>query len=204
MLDEADLEGCVESLYQLARFADDEVAAPVRIATRLLGPGSIVRVPHLRELGHIARVSGEYVIAVRRGLARAREQHTIGHELAHWLFERDGYDGADLEDACDFVGAGLMTRRRPFTRRAREVSLDFRQLAHDFDTSETMVALRVGETLDVPVAVIAPLSVRVRGPEWGWPPPDQIRRLARAPVPGVRRAPLTDDRRRVALVGEAA
>lgn len=203
MLDEGDLEGCAESLYDLAGYDRDEVDAPTNVA-RKLGV-RVIRVPRMRLLGCLSTVDGKLAIGVRAGLDDAREEHVIGHELGHWILRREGANavGEETERACDFIGASVMMRRQVFASRARGRERDFRQLAFDFAATQTMAALRVGEVLRVPIVVVAPHAVRARGEVHGLDA-NRAREIARSGAPGLARIRLTDDRRRVALVGDEA
>lgn len=57
------------------------------------------------------------------------------------------------------------------------VGHDLRQLAEPWPASQTGAALRLLEVTDTPGVVITPRDVRVRGPEWVWPAPAELRRL---------------------------
>lgn len=196
-MDVVDLECCAEELYAMAGLDRDDVVRPSTIARKVLGPSCVIRVRMLA-MGRLSWVDGEAVIAVRKGLSEPIEEHTIGHELGHWILRRNGYAG-DYEEACaDFIGAALVAPRIPFAERARQTN-DFKQLAFDFAAPETLVALRFGEVLNVPVAVITPREVYARG-EARWPHKDKIRGYARNPIAGMRKVRLTDAYRRTALV----
>jgi hypothetical protein len=68
--------------------------------------------------------------------------------------------------------------------------------------TQTAAALRVGEADQLPLAVVAKV-VRTRGPEaFQWPGEDVLRRWATKPPPGLARARLTDDPKRVVLVAD--
>lgn len=124
----------------------------------------------------------------------------VGHELGHWLLTRHGYCGNDDEAAADYLGAALLAPRRAFLRARRALGHDLPALANAFSMTETGVALRLGEALHVPLAVVSPAHVRVRGPEaWVWPNEATVRRWARVAEPGLRKVRLTDDPRRVVL-----
>jgi hypothetical protein len=74
-------------------------------------------------------------------------------------------------------------------------------MASALRVSGTLAALRVGEAVGAPVAVIAPGRIHVRGPEeFVWPSEAELRRLARAGADGLVRVRLADDPRRVVLV----
>lgn len=123
----------------------------------------------------------------------------VGRTLGHWLLRRHGYDGAD-EAAADYLGAALIAPRAAFVRAHRVHGDGLDKLADAFGTTETGAALRLGEVLRRPLAVVAPKTVRVRGPEeWTWPDEATLRRWARNPRPGLRKAKLGDDPRRVVL-----
>lgn len=201
-LDTADLEGDIEGIYDEARCGRDEVLPPSKLATRIFGRGCIVEVSNMIGAGELARSGSRWFIGVRRGLPRSRIEWIIGHEMGHWRRRVEGrVADEDEEAACDYIGAGLILRRRAFIRAAVGREHAFAELAKQFRTTETMVALRVGETLSVPVAVVTPHLVRARGVDQSA---DQLRALARSGGPGVTRVRLTDDRRRVALVGDSS
>ena len=199
-LSTADLEGCVESLYRLAECEEDEVLTPSSLAEQLFGARCVQRVPRMIEAGALARAGDRRFIGVRASLRGPAAEHVIGHELGHYALNLERYTGDDTERCCDYIGAAIMTRRRPFARSAAGRERDFAALASDWETTETMVALRVGEVMGLPVAVVTPQQVRARGGE--WPDERRLRELARTGGPGLARVRLTDDRRRVALIGE--
>lgn len=148
--------------------------------------------------GGLAQHSGRWFIGVRRSLPDAYREHTIGHELAHWWARTNRV--VDSEEQADYVGAALLMPRGALFERIRAIGYDFAELASSFAATETAVALRLGELEREPLAVVAPSSVRVRGPEeWVWPDGDTVRRWARNGCPGYSKERLRDDRRRVVL-----
>lgn len=93
---------------------------------------------------------------------------------------------ADCEEAADYIGAAIQAPRQAFRARLRAVGQDMTQLALPFAITETSAALRLGEVEGLPLAVVAPKSVRVRGPaEWVWPDAETLRTWTRKPVPGL-------------------
>ena len=98
------------------------------------------------------------------------------------------------------LAAALLAPRPAFLRARRDLGEDLRAVAERFTMTQTGVALRRGEVLGTPLAVIAPARVRVRGPEaWVWPPESTLRAWARRPLAGLKKTRLTDDPRRVVL-----
>lgn len=205
MVDWGDLEALAEAVYRLAEWGNDDRATPHQLALRLFGPGSVRSVANLTEHAFIGRLGDRVLIAVRKSLSKPYAQHAIGHELGHYIVDREGvtFETSDqLETACDYIGAAIQMRRGPFRARVRSVGLDPRQLAIDFGTTETGAALRVGETEHVPLAVVSPATVRARGP-WVWPDESVVRKWAHDPAPGLRKVTL-GERGRVALVANDA
>lgn len=178
------------------RAQSDEIGAPSRVA-RALGI-DVAYVTGMIDRGGLARHGERWFIGIRRSLPEAYREHTIGHELAHWWARTNGV--VDSEEQADYVGAALLMPRAAFTERAQATGCDLSALAAAFATTETAAALRLGELWREPLAVVAPSSVRVRGPEeWSWPDTDTVRRWARNGRPGLSKTRLQDDRRRVVL-----
>lgn len=177
----------MEELYRRAGAGAGDVWAPSRLA-RALGL-RVIATPGLRPLAELAHVHDAPVVAVRRRAPPAMGEWAIGHELGHWA-------GVADERACDYVGAAILLRRRPFLRALAE-GLEWHELAERFRTTCTSVALRAGEVDGRGIAVVA-AQVRARG-ETEWPDADTLRRWARTGHPGLRRAKLRDDPRRVVL-----
>jgi hypothetical protein len=201
-MDVGDLEGSAEAIRQLAGVQDDLVSTP-KIARRWLGPGSVELVPRyrMRTPARLARVGDEWRIFVREGLSPQEANFAVGHELGeHWL-KREGYDGEDLEQAANYIGAALVAPRPTFVTAVRELGEDWTALSQRFVSTESLVVLRWGEIRCEPLALVSPALVRVRGPEsFVWPEEPTIRRWANGrPGPGLRKARLADDRRRVVL-----
>lgn len=197
----ADLEGAADEVYSLAGVDHDRCLYPSRLARKLFGDGSVMRVPNMRAMASLSRVGEAHVIAVRKSLPIEVAEHAVGHELGHWILNRNGYQGEDTETACDLIGAAIQARRKAFSRRAREVGTDFRQLSLDFEITETSAALRYGEVIGCPIAVVSPQAVRVRGAEWTWGEEQSVRARASSGEGVVRK---TLGRKRVALIPEAA
>lgn len=192
----AEIEGAAESVYAQARRDPDLAADPIELAEALLGAGSVrlVHAAALPGLASLARVGLEWRIYVRSSASEQRRAFAVLHELGHYVLGIDAGEGA-----CDALAAALLLPRRAFMRAARELGADWPALASRFGCSESAVALRWGEVVSDPLALVAPRSVRIRGADWAWPHEPGVRALARKPGPGLARARLTDDARRIVL-----
>lgn len=192
-----ELEGVALALYRRAGLEPDTPADPVELAERLLGEGC-VRLVHSGALpgtAALARVVGCWRVYVRSRASAERQRFAVLHELGHYAL------GLSAREAdCDAVAAALLLPYPAFRRAAIELGADWSALAARFDCSESAVALRWGEVVGDPLALVAPLTVRVRGLPWGWPQHDHaIRELAAAPRPGLASTRLRDDQRRMVL-----
>jgi hypothetical protein len=190
-----EIEG--EAALLLRQGGQDDGGPPrvLELARAALGPGGIEAVPHraLPGDGCLATVQGERRIYVRTGLSPLRLRWVVAHELGHLSLCLDS-SSRQNEDACDAFAAALLLPRRGFQVALREVGANYSKLARWFVATESCVALRLGEVTDVPLALVAPARVRTRGAEFAWPAD-----LRAARMPGVRRATLRDDRRRVVM-----
>lgn len=199
------LEGIANAAYQAAKMDTERPHVP-RLARALLGADAIVRGPRpLHAPAALVRVGDAWRIILSRSLPPLYALFAVGHELGHWLLAREGYDGDDEERAADYLGAALLAPRRAFLAARRALGDDLPALAEALSMTETGAALRLGEVTGVPLAVVAPARIRVRGPEaWTWPDEGTLRRWARRPAPGLRKTRLHDDPRRVMLEADAS
>lgn len=204
--EQLELEGIADGAYLDAGLDADQPHV-ARLARALLGPNAITKAPRpIHGPAALVRIGDEWRIVIGRHLPPLYAHFAIAHELGHYLLRQHGYDGDDEERAADFLGAALIAPRRAFLAARRAVGEDLPDLARAFGMTETAVALRLGEVCHVPLAVVAPQTVRVRGPEeWVWPDESTLRRWARGRVqPGIRKVRLTDDPRRIVLDAEDA
>jgi hypothetical protein len=195
------IEGSADSLLRGAGYETDAIVPMMALAKRALG-ASNVRVVPARSLPRdavLAMVDGARQLFLRSGADPIRLRFAAGHELGHWALGVDSSCQAN-EDLCDAFAACLVAPRRAFQLALRDVGDRYHQLADHFLATESLVALRYGEVTGTPLALVAPLRVRVRGDEFTWPEETKLRVLARAlRAPGLRKATLRDDRRRVAM-----
>ena len=155
--------------------------------------------------GEAIRVGARFRAYVSNRLGPFRAAFALAHELAHVHLGILEHGAPELEALCDGIAACVLCPRRAFRAAVSEHGRQaWAQLALDFGTDETCAALRVGEVVGIPLVVVAPRSIRVRGDAWTWPDERALRRLARNGGPGVERAVLRDDARRVVLVADDA
>ena len=199
-MEQLELEGIADAAYREAGL-DPETPHITRLARALLGPTAIMRGPRpIHGPAALIRVKDDWRIVISRSLPAIYATFAVGHELGHWLLARSGYRGDDEEASADYLAGALLAPRRAFISAWRAMGDDFAALAETFSMTETGAALRLGEVLRVPLAVISPALVRVRGPdEWVWPAESVVRGWSRKGAPGLRKVRLTDDPRRVVL-----
>jgi hypothetical protein len=200
------LEGVAEALYREIGAEPDEPQLQLRLARALLGADAVEIVPPgvlKTTRARLALVEGRWRIFVRRQ-ARAEMAFGLAHEIGHWALLREGYQGDDEESCADYLAGALIAPRRAFLQAIGELGRDLPQLAERFGTTESLVALRYGESTSVPLALVRPGLVRVRSQlEFVWPSEEVILRWARGRPPlGLAKTRLTDDRRRVVLAGD--
>lgn len=201
-MEQLEFEGIAEALLREGGQDDDAPPRLAQLVTTLLGPGSVEYAPlRLPGDGALIRIHDQWRIYLRRGLPIERRAFALSHELAEWWLKvRERYVGEDIEHAANYIGAAIMAPRRAFARSLRAHGRDFVELAADFRTTETHVALREAELARMPRAVVSPALVRVRGPEeWVWPAEAVVRGWTRRLAPGLRKVRLTDDPRRVVI-----
>lgn len=191
------VEKLASEVYLAAGASAQRPEQPVDLATRILGSKGLAFVPRLASEGYFLPTVGRGLIVVRRGLTRRRLAHVIGHELGHWICQREGVE--DREDLCDAIGAAIIAPRASFLARLRRIGPRMRELAWAYQTTQSLAALRYAEVTGTPLALVTPGLVRTRG-ECDWPPESDLRELARSGGGGdLRAVRLRDDPRRVLL-----
>ncbi len=193
------LEALAIALYRRLGFDPSRPVSTFTIAraflhTEIERPAKMVGPP-----GGLFWSLGRRKMAIRAGLPLPLARHIAAHEVAHLVFEENGYRGADLEEQCDRLGAALMAPRPAVEGLLRVYGRRLPQIAAEVGGSEVWAALRLAEVEASAVAVVGPATVRTRGAEGAWPSAATLRRWARRPPTGLAKTRLTDDRRRVVL-----
>lgn len=189
-IDRSVYEPHVEALYEAAHAGPDEVWRPSKLALELFGHPGVVFRENIPELGWLARRGDRRVVVVQAGLSRPILEWVVGHELGHWIRGTEHGDPQE-ELICDYIGAAIQMRRSVFLRRARVSRRSLPQLAFEFGTTQTSVALRLGETDRWAVAVVLPQRIYARG---ALEHVDHalLREWSLSGRPGLRRTMLTD------------
>jgi hypothetical protein len=190
-----DFERAAERLYGAAGLDPERGAAPSELVRALLGADAIrfVKGEWLDGGATLARVGASWRIYLRAGLRPEHARFRLLHELAHFV------EAGASESECDRLAAALLAPRRAFQRALIQSGNNCTKLARWFICSESLVALRLGEVVGAPIALVAPSSVRVRGP---WPlsmDPKTVRELASKSGPGLCKVRLRDDPMRILL-----
>lgn len=206
-MDVAALEGLACATYKRLDLDPSRSVSTFTIARKLLGAESVQRPRMMIGAPAMTGVAdGRRYIAVKASIPMPYARFFAGHELAHVLLEEEGYAGDDVEACCDYLGAALMAPRPAAFAMVRAFGVAPAEIADVVGSTQTWAALRVGEVLGIPLVVITPHRLYVRGPEsfmWGRDE-REVRRdaSARKLRPGIARTRLTDDPRRVMLVAD--
>jgi Zn-dependent peptidase ImmA (M78 family) len=204
-MDLALLEALAVETYEKHGFDATEPVSMLRLARRALHPDVICRPPSV--IGCRPASSGfvqeKPFIMLRRTIDLPQLGFFCGHELSHLLRGTShGHDESE-EAACDYLAACLMAPRPAVKRLYAAFGWDIAEIAAEVVATQTWAALRLAETMLVPLAAVTPTVVRVRGPEEHvWPDERSIREMARKPGPGIRKVRITDQPRRAAIVLE--
>lgn len=202
-IDVAEVEGLAVDFYRRLKLDPEVPVDTFRQARALLGPKAIERGTSI--VGLPARqfvVGGERRIAINKRLPVPYARFWAGHELGHIVFDELGYREPDLEGACDMFGAAIMAPMPAVRAMLRAFGRDHEAMADEVGSTQTWAALRIAEYLRIPRAIITPAKLYVRGPEeFAWGPEDALRRIARSRgrLPGIAKAKLTDDPRRIVI-----
>lgn len=185
-----DPEREAQQLRQEAGFMVDEVPSAIEFARACPGVRAVLLVDP-REVWGLGEATADGLILVRNDLAAVDRDFVVFHECAEIWIKRRGFSYAhflEKERAADALAAALLAPAGVFAEAVADLGRDaFAALAYEFSTTQTAMALRVGEVVQLPVKVERPGLVRTRG----------------APVASWERArqvPLTDAENRSAYV----
>lgn len=205
-MDPGELEGIALALYNEIGEDPERPPSAFRLARAVPGVGPVERPRNMIGPAVTFQVAGKDRIAVKASIPLEYAHFYVGHELGHILLRRNGLacGGEREERAADYLGAALLMPRAAVRAVYRAEGFAPAALAEIIVCTQTAAVLRLGEVVGTPLAAISPALVRVRGPEtWIWPDEVTIRRWASGRSrPGLAKVRLTDQPRRVALVGD--
>lgn len=183
-------------LYSQAGIDPETPAAPAVLAAALG-----FRVERHSGLSRLAALQArESVIFVSPRARPVGLGFGITHELAEWHLRRVRYTGDDVESLADHLAGALLAPAPAVRLWLGAVGRHLPELAGAFATTQSIVALRLGEVTGSPLALVTPRSVHVRGDSWSWGTEHDVRRAAREPASvGLERLPVTDAPRRCVL-----
>lgn len=176
--DGADAEGAARWIYERAGIDPEAPPGPSKLAQAL---GIVVATaPRRAAWGHgcIVRQGEKWSIWLAPRLPEHHQAFAVAHELAEWAHR--SRSEAVSEPLCDATAAAILAPWTAFRAQLDGGAPDFPRLAAAFRTTESCVALRLGEVTGRPLALVTPAAVRVRGDEWSWPDEATVRRLVRA------------------------
>ncbi|HEV8462110.1 MAG TPA: ImmA/IrrE family metallo-endopeptidase [Gaiellaceae bacterium] len=151
-------------------FAEDDVPGALAIATALLGERSVLAVPAAEVWGEGESTCDELIL-VREDLAPRHRDFVILHEVGEiWVARRRlrFVDFLEKERVCDAIAGALLAPTSAFAPALKDHRDDFAALAHEFDATETSMALRFGEVTSTPIRVVRPGLTRERGRAYDW------------------------------------
>lgn len=190
-MDVHEIERLVVELYERHNFDPAEPVSPWKLARAELGAKAIERPIRLVGGSHAYQVNEKWRIAVSRMLTVEYAAHAVGHELGHAVFAMQGIrfeTDADEERAADLFGGALLAPAPAVRAFYRARGMKLRAMAIEAVSTTTWAALRMGEALGIPCAVVTPERIRTRGPsDWVWPDEPTLRKTAWSGRHGVRR-----------------
>jgi hypothetical protein len=164
--------------------------------------GAVVVAPLKGRDGDHCRRNRKPVIMVRPKLPRLQLRWVLIHELCENHLDELDYREHDREEIAEAMTAAIVMPRRVLHRAVARHGRCMVSLADAFSTTQTSVALRLGEARCVEAsAVVRPGLVRVRAPD-GYVVPSErdLKAAADGAASPLERHVLTDARRRVALL----
>jgi hypothetical protein len=204
-----DFEAEAIDIHEEAGVDPHDVTPVLKLAILLLGAENVVLNSSRLPRGIPAAYYQESdELHVRAGYSAAYSAFLIAHELAERHLSIIGYVGsnAQRERAADRLAAHILMSRPAFQGALRETGCDFTAIARRFMVTETMAALRFGEVVGHPVAVVDLPSRKVmrRGPlfRWGFILEKTIACVPLILPAGITRYILSDVPGRVAFVAD--
>lgn len=123
--------------------------------------------PELMVSGELRKLeSGDFEIVIASEQPPVRQRFTIGHEIAHAVFEHTGARcprrGRELERICDMIASEILTPKRLFREAAQSVInlAEVQRLAETFGVSVTSAAIRCSDVFGTLVSQVEDGDIR--------------------------------------------
>lgn len=183
-------------LYHAAKLDPVGPSSVGVLVRRLLGTPIKAAPMRTGREGALVRVGTKWRIYVRSGLAIARAKWVACHELAHWALDRHG---TGTERECDALGAAIVAPAPRYVAiRGRVASVV--GVAAALGSTQSLAALREGEVLHVPVALVEPHRIVARGGFGSMFDETAARNLASIEGRGIVQVRIDDEPDRFALM----
>jgi hypothetical protein len=195
-MDTEELDGEAAAIYDAAECDPSYPPHIIDLARRTPGIESVEYVRTVSTGLVRLDAEGRGTIQVNARLSRAAQSFIVGHELGEFrLTQRKfPYVAADIERVCSRLSARLIAPAPAVCLAHTAHGFDLPQLAVCFDTSQTLIALRVSEVRGIALAIVGPHFVW-RRETWPELPSDAaLFRAVRRGEKGFRVVPLTDAR----------
>jgi hypothetical protein len=158
------------------------------------------RVPNLTPKAIWDPLAG--TIRVRTGMSPVADAYLVGHEAAHCILNHALRRTPEMEREADALSAAFIAPLPAVRIAVKHWGRHLPTLARHFNTTQSIMLLRLGEVFRAPIALVTPRRIHVRGDESiVWPSDTEIRRFAsgRRNEPWMSRETLSDQPRHVAL-----
>jgi hypothetical protein len=181
-----DLEHAAIELHRRAGCDPSRPAGGAALARVLLGPSALTIVPHAGLAGRAQlRPANDGVrIALPSRLRGPDLNFAVCHEIAEHELQRACVGAEHIERMANAYAACIAAPAPSVRLAFYALRWNLPRLARAFLLSETAVALRIGEVIAEPVAVVRAITVDRRGPD-ALPSDDALRAVVRARLPGV-------------------
>jgi hypothetical protein len=193
VLSDDEIERLGESVLREAKMRPTEPADALKLARRIVGPVMRLESNGLPSEVMLCCVHGQHRVYVRGEVSPLRLAWSLVHETAEFVLRRLDYREPDVEDVANRLAAALRAPQRFAEQACRARGPRWTQLALDFGSSESCAALRYGEVMGAPLALLTATKLaRYRG-NWFGECPSEEKLRSRQPGPRIVKARLRDD-----------
>lgn len=181
--EQLEFELLAREVRRRAGLHDDDLELATRIAGRLLGPRAIALEPKLAGAAYLRKTKDGWQIVANPRSKNVRFH--IAHELGEWALRTLAqFDGDELsrERAANYIAAAILAPESALRKAHARVGEQIRELASQFQMSQTAIVLRLAEITGDERAVVTKTGnvlIRTQGAfPWGDVPILEIARGA--------------------------